>query len=173
MPPKSINIGLKLPFLEVSSSWEPNDVERRAAWELYIELVTRVAVVPLPYGDGSLREALTSRHSLFAATREILRRYGPAVAERKRDGEPNFGYLAVWMLNFGLRPTLTLWHGRLQSWEQRRPAGTSPIEHERRWIEAADLRTDLERSRRELAQFSAVLAEACDVPDLTSAVPGE
>jgi hypothetical protein len=45
--PKSVPVGLNLHVLLISGTWEPNDDERRAAWELYVELVTRMAVVPL------------------------------------------------------------------------------------------------------------------------------
>ncbi|MGZ4618701.1 MAG: hypothetical protein ACXV3F_08230 [Frankiaceae bacterium] len=38
-------MGLNLHFLTISGTWEPNDAERAAAWELYVELVTRISVV--------------------------------------------------------------------------------------------------------------------------------
>lgn len=44
--PKSVGVKLNLRVVEISGTWEPNDAERRAAWELYVELVTRVSVVP-------------------------------------------------------------------------------------------------------------------------------
>ncbi|MGZ6868949.1 MAG: hypothetical protein ACXVHI_01345 [Frankiaceae bacterium] len=43
--PKSVQVGLNLHFLTISGTWEPNDAERAAAWELYVELVTRISVV--------------------------------------------------------------------------------------------------------------------------------
>jgi len=85
---------------------EPNDTERRAAWELYVELLTRISVVPLAQREGLLREALMSLYSLFDTTRQILRTHGPDIAEPKRDGEYSLGFLAVAMLNFTLRPLL-------------------------------------------------------------------
>lgn len=56
--------------------------ERDAAWELYVEVVTRIAVVELKPGEGSLREALSSLSSPFATTRDILRKYGQRLAVR-------------------------------------------------------------------------------------------
>ncbi|MGV9246719.1 hypothetical protein [Streptomyces sp. NPDC003710] len=32
--PKSVDVKLNLRVLEISGTWEPNDAERRAAWEL-------------------------------------------------------------------------------------------------------------------------------------------
>jgi len=38
--PSSFQVGLNFHFLQISGTWEPNDQERRAAWELYVELNT-------------------------------------------------------------------------------------------------------------------------------------
>ncbi len=84
----SFKVSLNLPFGlgGVEQTWEPDDDERRAAWELYVELSTRITTVPLQAGTGLQREALTSLYTLFGTTREILRRYGPGVAQPKGDG---------------------------------------------------------------------------------------
>src|SRR3954454_6461879 len=94
---KQFKVSLNLPFGlgGVEQTWEPNDAERRAAWELYVELATRVATVSLPADAGLQREALTSLYALFGVTREILRRYGPEVAQPKDTGSASFGTLAV------------------------------------------------------------------------------
>ncbi|WP_377271671.1 hypothetical protein [Peterkaempfera sp. SMS 1(5)a] len=164
-------MALKLPGVEISGAWEPNDVERRAAWELYVELVTRVSVVPLGADEGLLREALSSLYSLFGSAREILRRHGPQVAEPKRDGQYNFGYLAVAMLNYGVRPLLARWHPALEDWEHRRPADCSRRDHEQAWPQAPQLRTALRDTRQILTAYADLLAAACGVPNLLEAVP--
>jgi hypothetical protein len=169
--PKSIQVGLDLHFLQISGTWEPNDEERQAAWELYVELITRVAVVPLGPDEGLMDEALASLYSLFAITRDILRRHGPTVAEPKADGQYNFGYLAVAMLNAVLRPVLARWHPALEEWEQHRSAGVSRAEHERAWAHAVELRADLDETRRGLADYAGLMASACGVPDLSAAIP--
>lgn len=97
MPVKKISVSFDFPFspIKLSADWEPSDQERQAAWEMYVELATRVTVVELPGDRGLVREALTSYYSLFATTREILRKYGPDVARPKRDSEISLGQLAV------------------------------------------------------------------------------
>jgi hypothetical protein len=170
-PPNSIDVKLNLHFIEISGTWKPNDAERKAAWELYVEIVTRVAVVPLADGHGVLREALDSLHSLFQTTRGILRRHGPAVAEPKPEGQYNFGFLAVALLNFGVRPLLTRWHPVLEEWEASRPPGRSRAEHERAWSNAPTLRAELIETGGLLMSYASTLAAACGVPDLTDAVP--
>jgi hypothetical protein len=169
--PKSVEVGLDLKFFKISGTWEPNDAERLAAWELYVELITRVAVVPLPAGEGLLREALASLYTLFAATRDILRRHGPSIAEPKADGQYNFGYLAVVVLNVVIRPVLARWHPLLQDWENTRLPERSQAEHERQWPQAEELRAELARTRAVLANYASLLAAACGIPDLSAAIP--
>lgn len=169
--PKSVNVKLNLRVLEISGTWEPNDVERRAAWELYVELVTRVSVVPLQADQGLLREALTSLYSLFTATRDILRRHGPDVASPKPDGQYNLGYLAVAMLNNTIQPLLARWHPALEDWEHQRPNNRSRLEHEHAWPAAKNLRTALAETQQSLAAYADLLATACGIPNLTAAIP--
>lgn len=168
-PPKSVQVKLDLKVLAVTGVWEPNDAERAAAWELYVELITRAAAVPLE--NGLLREALTSLYSLFGSVREVLRRYGPEVAEPRRDGAYNLGYLLVVMVNYAVRPVLSYWHPQLQSWEHVRPTDVSPLDHERAWARYQELRAVLADCRDHLAIYAELLATACGVPDLRAAIP--
>ena len=167
-PPSKVDVKLDLKLFAVTGSWEPNDAERKAAWELYVELITRVAAVPLH--DGLLREALSSLYSLFGSSREVLRRYGPSVAEPRRDGEYSFGFLVVTMLNFAIRPVLAYWHPALEDWESRRPADQSRSEYERAWPRHEELRSALDKTRDDLGVYAALLARAAGVPNLIAAM---
>jgi len=169
--PTKIGVKLNLGFVELSGEWDPNDAERAAAWELYVELITRVSVVPLDRQEGLLREALASLYSIFGATRDILRRYGPEVAAPKIDGQLTFGFLAVTILNAGLRPLLARWHPALTDWEHQRPDGVSALVHEQAWERADELRTAINEVRVILTDYAATLALACGIPDLLAAVP--
>ena len=140
MPVNEVGVELGWGPAKLSGKWVPDQAERDAAWELYVELVTRVAVVPLGPRQGVLREALSSLYALFGVTREILRKYGPAVARPPKEGQYRFGHLAVWMLNAALRPVLASWHPELSRWEASRPEGMSVVEHEAAWQWAPQLR---------------------------------
>ena len=94
------NIKLSLGFLKADV--RITDVGRNAAWELYVEMLTRVVTQPLPSEDGDDKTALESVHSLFPTTREILRRYGPGAVE--------FGKIAIPILNQQVRPFTAKWH---------------------------------------------------------------
>jgi hypothetical protein len=160
-------INISLPgFGSVEGTWEPNDRERDAAWELYVELVARIAIVELRPEEGSLREALSSLYSVFATTREILGKYGPTVGRPNRRSDVSFGYMAVMVLNDILRPVLAKWHPLLLDYENKRDANTSSIEHETRWSSASDLRRCLNDVRLNMVDYANVLAEVANVPKL-------
>ena len=167
---KKITFALKSPFGEIGGEWDIERAEQQAAWEMYVELATRISVAPLGGDDGLLREALTSFYSLFGSTRDILRRHGPAVAKLpKADGQDagqSFGYIATWVLNGTVRPLLARWHPLLEDWETQRPPQRSRREHERAWPRHDELRVELEQTRLVLVQYTWILADACDAPGL-------
>lgn len=170
--PKKVGVKLNLGVVEVSGEWDPNDIERAAAWEVYVELITRISTVPLAAGEGLLREALTSLYSVFDTTRQVLRKYGPDIAEPKPSGQFNFAFLAVTILNSGIRPLLARWHPVLADWEAHRPDGVSVTAHEGAWPQADLLRAELETTRQALVDYAAALATACGVPNLLEDLPG-
>jgi hypothetical protein len=154
------SVKLKLPWVgEVEVA--PDDTERRAAWSLYVELVTRVAVQALGPDHGLLREALASLYSLFGSTREVLKEAGPRVGA----GRDSVGGIAIRVLNDGLRPVLAYWHPRLAAHEATRAAGAGAAEHEARWAEAGELRAALERLRGELAEYAHALGVLAGVEE--------
>jgi hypothetical protein len=154
---KKVTVGL--PFGLGSAEWEADSTQRRAAWALYIELVTRVAVQELDGDSGLAREALNSLYTLFGTTREILREAGPDVGVSKR----SVGGVAITVLNKGLRPFLSKWHPLLQIWESKRPENLSLKEHEQSWIENKKLRKELSTLRQELAIYAEALEKIAGV----------
>ncbi|MET7638087.1 toll/interleukin-1 receptor domain-containing protein [Streptomyces sp. NPDC005438] len=135
-----------------------NPLERAAAFDLQVELVTRVGVQPLPGEHGSLREALSSLHSLFATTREVLHRVATETA-----APLTLPTVAARLINIHLRPFLTTWHPALQEHETDRPSDVSPVEHERGWKLAPAMRADLAELREPLTSAARELADLCGV----------
>jgi hypothetical protein len=163
--PTSVRVEIGVPYIgKIEGTWEPDESEQRAAWELYVELITRVAVVKLQPETGLLRESLSSIHSLFGITRALLRGYGPGVARPKGQTALSFGYLAVIILNVVLRPVLAKWHPLLLDYESTKPVSVSAVEHERRWMYFGELRQTLEQTHSVLLEYANVLAEVADVP---------
>jgi hypothetical protein len=165
-----VTVSLNLPFGlgGISGIWAPHEAERKAAWEMYVELVTRISVEDLAAREGLLREALSSLYTLFGSTREILRRYGPEVATPKRGHELSFGLIAVTVLNRALRPLLARWHPELSDYESTRAADISTLEHERRWDRQEELRRELAELRGTLQGYADLLAEVAGVPSLVA-----
>ena len=168
----SIKVSLKLPIIgDLSGSWEPDESQRAAAWEMYVELVTRVAVVELGPDEGLLREALTSLYSLFAITRGILRQHGPALAQPKGTGRISFGLIAVTVLNAVIRPALAHWHPLLMDYESRKPTAVSAAEWERKWEKNPELRQALAEIRTTLSDYALLLAEVASNSASTCPAP--
>ncbi|MEB3359748.1 MAG: hypothetical protein VKK04_23685 [Synechococcales bacterium] len=152
-------VTVSLPFGIGSASWEADPTERNAAWELYVELVTRVAVQSLNTEEGTVREAMNSLYSLFGSPRERPRKAGPGGGA----SHDSVGGIAIAVLNQGLRPFLSKWHPRLQEWEAQRPDRVSPQIHEKTWPRESELRTELEALRQDLEQYADALAEIAGV----------
>ncbi len=91
---------LKTPFMEFEFTFE--DADKKAAWGLYIELITRVSVQRLEEGKGDEKAALASFASIFGFTRDVLKTSGPQCV--------NFAKVATVILNQVIRPFTTKWH---------------------------------------------------------------
>jgi hypothetical protein len=152
-PAKLKKVSVNLPFGIGGAEWEADPTERRAAWSLYVELVTRIAIQPLEEDQGLLRETLNSLYQLFPTTREILKQAGPNVGASPE----SVGGISIYVLNNGLRPFLAKWHPLLQVWEGQRPPNLSPKEHEQNWSEEPNLRKALELLREDLEQYANAL----------------
>ena len=157
-PAKLKKVTIKIPWVG-ELEFEDDPTQRMAAWSLYVELVTRIAVEPLGADEGILREALNSLYSLFSTTREILKTAGPEVGCR----ENTVGGIAIIILNKGIRPFLAYWHPRLQAWEAKRDSSTSMQEHEQQWTEEIHLRKAFDDLRIKLTQYADALEKISGV----------
>ena len=165
----NIRIDLKIPgFGGISGTWEPDELEIRAAWEFYVEMATRTPLGGFSPQEGSVREALNSIYSLFDTTRTILHNYGPVVARPKGEVERSFGYLAVSMLNHVLRPLITEWHPRLQQLEREKPSL-----NEMEWHGRSDLLEALGNTESQLRQYARLFTGVAEVPELTEELDGQ
>ena len=162
----STRFKVNLGFISIESEWEIDEIQKKAAWEMYVELATRITTIELQPNEGLLREALNSLYSIFATTREILKRYGPSIATPGNPKDTTFGHLAVGILNKILRPTLSKWHPILLDWEQKRPLNVSITEHESHWEHKDDLRKEINEIRLKLLKYADVLGMVAGVSNL-------
>jgi len=160
-PAKLKKVSVSLPFGIGGAEWEADETERKAAWSLYVELVTRITVQSLEADQGLLREALNSLYSMFAITRQILRDAGPDVGISSQ----SVGGIAIAVLNKGLRPFLSKWHPLLQTWEAQKPDTTSPKKHEKNWSLEPQMYEELLILGKELQQYAEALAAIVGVAE--------
>jgi hypothetical protein len=140
--------GLKINLGFLEGEFAPRDPDRAAAWELYIELLTRVTTQDLPPDDGDEKTALDSVYAIFKETREILRRHGSGCGE--------FAKLAIPVLNQIVRPFTAKWH-RLSLAGAFQDAAR-----------CREFRQDLAALQPRLQSYTQALAGMADVEDLTA-----
>jgi len=175
MPLKSLKLGFKLPSLPIpglgsllpelsfEGTWERSDLDRSVGWTVYVQTVTRVAVVGLGEDEGILREALNSYYRLFQEVRDTLVKAGPELTERHGSIDISLAEILLFMLNGVLRPLLSRWHPRLLDYEARRPDGVTPVAHERAWDGATAFRAEMRAAATALLEYLRFLEELCEI----------
>ena len=131
--------------------WRPQDEDRKAAWDLYVELLTRVTTQPLDEAHGDEKTALDSVFSLFATTREVLKDNGPGCLQ--------FSRIAIVVLNQVIRPFTAKWH-------RERLAGAFDLAEK-----CETFRRELAELQVELAKYARALAQVADIEDLSHIDP--
>ena len=94
------SLKIKTPFLDME--WKPQEADKAAAWDLYIELLSRITTQPLPKEHGDEQTALNSVFAIFGLTRDVLKKHG-------RDAQ-EFAKIAIVVLNQVIRPFTAKWH---------------------------------------------------------------
>lgn len=140
--------GLKInaEFLELELIFD--DVDKKAAWELYVEMLTRIVTQPLNDQHGIEKTALDSIFSLFPTTREILKKYG--------SGCINFAKIAIIVLNQKVRPFTAKWH---------KICNENGFENMEIRLE---FRKELELLKIEMKKYMVTLSDIAGVEDLTN-----
>lgn len=140
------SLKFKASFLEME--WKPKDEDKAAAWELYVELLTRIATQPLDDKHGDDKTALDSIYSLFPTTRQILKNNTRKCTE--------FTKIAIVVLNQVVRPFTAKWH-RL-SLQGAFDDKASQLE----------FRKELAHLQRALKQYMKMLADMAGVEDISA-----
>ena len=124
-----------------------NEIRKKAAWSMYVEMETRVLTQPLPPKHGDEKTALKSVFSLFETTRDILNKYGPDCSE--------FSEIAFAVLNQRVRPFTAKWHRKKIKGAFKKKA------------ECAKFRDELESLRKVLEVYTVVLANMAGIENIT------
>lgn len=140
------SLKIKTPILDME--WKPKDEDKAAAWDMYIELLTRITTQELHSEHGNEKAALDSIYSLFGTTRQVLKDNGRHCTE--------FAKIAIVVLNQIIRPFTAKWHklslsGAFEDAEQ------------------CDIfRKEILALQSQLQVYSQMLADIAQVEDLTS-----
>ncbi|WP_202617387.1 hypothetical protein [Roseimaritima sediminicola] len=127
--------------------------DRDAAWDLYVELITRITTQPLEESDGTEQAALNSVYALFPLTRETIKAHGRH--------SKHFTRLAVVILNQKIRPFTARWHRRAEEGAFDDPQ------------QCREFRSELAELQQTLREYAGLLADLAEVEDLTDLVPGK
>jgi len=136
---------IKTPILEMD--WAPQEADKDAAWDMYIELLTRITTQALPNDNGIEQTALESIYTIFGITREIIKTHG-------RDCE-GFARIAIVILNQIIRPFTARWH-KLSTEGAFDNKETCVL-----------FRSELSELQAKLTNYCKMLAEISGVEDLT------
>jgi hypothetical protein len=132
-------------FLELDIKF--NNADKNAAWELYVELLTRITTQYLEPEHGDEKTALSSIYSLFSITRDVLKKHGSECVE--------FSKISVIVLNQIIRPFTAKWHRK-----DLENAFNSPDE-------CLLFREDLRLLQQQLRKYTKLLSDIAGVEDLT------
>ena len=135
---------IKPPFLEANLKLQ--DADKKAAWELYVELLTRVTTQPLSPNTGDEKTALDSIFAIFGLTRTVLKNNRKCV---------EFTKIAVIVLNQIIRSFTSKWHRIYEK---------TKFEHE---SDCQQFRKELEVLQGKLSRYTQLLADMAGVEDLT------
>jgi len=147
----------------IEGVWYPTENERKAAWDMYVEIVTRIPVAYVKPDMGMLRICLSSLYKLFDVTREILREYGPTLARPRAEGQLSFGYLSIKILDLILRPFMMKWHPLLAEYERTKDGSDSPQDHEKKWARYEEFNKAMNEVNEAMMQYVSLLATASDM----------
>jgi hypothetical protein len=139
--------------------------DRQCAWELYTEVVTRVAVVGKrldptceDFGGELYAESLDSLYNFFRECRGIMRKF--PVGKLKEFKQEHLGVLINRILNDVFRPFLEKWNGPFRVWWFKSKEGRdSPYEIQNQFPELKDFLKDWRDVRRIMRKVELTLRD--------------
>ena len=133
--------GLKVKASYLEMEWRPQEADRDAAWDLYIQLLTRLSSQS---GEIDEKEELQRIYAMFNVIRDIIMRHGRDCIE--------FSKIAILFLNQVIRPFTAKWHKILVLDDS---------------FDKNSFRTELSIIQAELNKFTHMLAEMAGVEDIS------
>lgn len=102
-----VDVNLSLPLINsIRGLWKVSDLERSAAWETFIEIITRISSPKQDFSKRDVACELDDLEELLNKMRDILKKYGPSIGKADGVHDLSFAHLALTMINVVLRPVL-------------------------------------------------------------------
>jgi hypothetical protein len=164
----SLNLGV------FSMQAEVSEEDRQCAWELYCEIVTRVAIfgkVTDPtaedFSGEVMIESFESLHNFFRETRALMRRF--PVGRLAADQNQHLGLLINDLIVHVLRPFLEQWQADYHHWWglQTDPA-VSPFIRQQEYPRSKELLADWTALRLLARDLSQLLVETYDLVGISN-----
>lgn len=170
----SINLGI------VSIGGELSEDDRQCAWELYCELVSRVALVGKQDDRGEMvftgevySESLDSVHAFFGEARALMRRY-PVGRVLSGDPQNHLGFFIAALLEIVIRPFLEKWQATYRHWWERaweKEPERSPFDRQKGFSELEAMLADWRELRRFCRSAAKELTETFALADVMDLEP--
>jgi hypothetical protein len=138
--------------IRMTPTWE--DVQ--IAHQIWTELVTRKAAVPIDIENDVIVEIYDSWYALFQRIRLLVGDV-PGKCVRREKSTQAIVRIAIDTLNIGLRPHLTKWNSRYRNWwENTRDAlrDMTPQEHQKQFPAYLELLSEMQEVNVRLIQYA-------------------
>ena len=155
----SLNFGL------IKLGGKLSEQDRQCAWQLYSEIVTRVAVsgkrrdrTCTDFSGEIIVESLSSLYAFFQEARQIMKNF--PVGKLKEEDQSHLGILIHVLLTDVLRPFLELWQADFRAWwEQQDSRKVSWFELQKQYPKYKELLNDWTNLRKLMRQLEYTLSD--------------
>lgn len=169
----SLNLGI------IRLTGELGKEDRQCAWEIYTEIVTRVAVMGksgnpdcADFSGEIYIESLTSLHKFFLEARAIMRKF--PVGKIDQDNHKHLGIMISNAISQVLRPFLEKWQVRYRHWwESESDPKLPPMERQRAFPELDNFLHDWKSVRWLMRKLQGELIKVYSLVDVSPAPNGE
>lgn len=166
--------GINLGFVAIGGVLSEDD--RQCAWELYTEIVTRVAVRGKVDSKGEdvfagelFVESLDSMYGFFQAAREIMKRF--PVGRLVRNKKSHLGTFIQSMLEVVVRPFLEKWQAVYRHWwAHQGDEGGNPFRRQDKFPLLDEMKQDWVCVRRFCRETATDLAKKYNLVDVQELV---
>jgi hypothetical protein len=160
----------------ISFEFKAQEEDRKIAWEIFVQIRTRIAAVEFKKGEDSFKDVNVSLFALFTLIREKI--LGLSLKTVTKDKDGNLVELYFSILNHGIRPYLTKWHIPVSHFHERqKDSGKSEIEIDKEFlISNPEIIEDIQTLNFKMKRFAEVLhkiAKGDDIEEKIEFQPNE